>query len=169
MAVAVRSKEPHSMEDSGPFSERLGGHFNGSWGVDREFLEFICGPRLGAGMSREVFRYRIDPKYVIKIELEEFTFQNVAEMETWDNVKFSPLAKWFAPIKAISGCGRFMLQQYAEPLASIALPAEMPAFFTDFKPGNYGRIGKQVVAVDYGRNLLSQTGLTKRMRKADWS
>lgn len=62
-----------------------------------------------------------------------------------------------------------MLQQYAEPLAAIALPAEVPSFFTDLKASNWGRIGKQPVALDYGRTLLMTKGLSSRMRKADWT
>lgn len=161
--------EPESFDDSGPFSQNLADHFDGYTGVSRELLEFLCGRRLGFGMSREVFIWRPDPKYVLKIELRGHTFQNVAEVEAWQTVEHCPdHAKWFAPIKAISACGRFMLQRRAEPVSAIALPAEMPAYFTDFKQDNFGRIGKQFVAVDYGRNLLSTVGLTKRMKRAEW-
>jgi hypothetical protein len=159
-----------SLVASGPFSALLADHFDGYTGVSRELLEFLCGERLGYGMSREVFVWRLDPRYVLKIELTQHTFQNVSEVETWQTVEHCPEhAKWFAPVKAISGCGRFMLQRRAEPVASIALPAEVPAYFTDLKPTNFGCIGKNFVAVDYGRTLLQTVGLTKRMKKADWS
>lgn len=138
-------------------------------GMNRELLEFLCGDRLGSGMSREVYRFAVAPQYVLKIETIEHRFQNVEEFRTWQAVEHTAHAKWFAPCHAISGCGRFLLQHYAEPLAACALPAEVPAFFTDLKPSNWGRIGKQPVALDYGRTLLMGRGLTSRMQRADWT
>lgn len=149
------------------FSNALGPSFES--GLQRELLEFLCGQRLGAGMSREVFRFNLDDRYVIKFEPIEHRFQNVEEYTVWQTVEHTAYAKWFAPCKAISGCGRIMLQQYAEPIAAAALPAEVPSFFTDLKSSNWGRIGKQPVALDYGRTLLMTKGLSSRMRKADWS
>ena len=154
-------------DDLGKFSAALSGAFDG--GVSFETLEWLCGDRLGHGMSREVFRYALDERYVIKFELVEHRFQNAAEADVWDAVKHTEFARWFAPVYSISGCGRVMLQRYAAPLAAIALPAEVPRWFTDLKPSNWGRIGKQPVCVDYGRTLLVTHGLSRRMRRADWT
>lgn len=159
--------EGRTVRDKPWFSEALGPSFES--GLQRELLEFLCGQWLGAGMSREVFRFALDDRYVIKFEPIGHHFQNVEEMTTWQTVEHTRFAKWFAPCKAISECGRIMLQQYAEPLAAVALPAEVPAFFTDLKPGNWGRIGKQPVALDYGRTLLMSRGLSNAMRKAQWT
>lgn len=161
--------DPESLEECGPFSNLLSEHFDGYTGVGRELLEFVCGRRLGFGMSRETFVFRLDPRYVIKVELRQHTFQNVAEAEAWQAVEFTEQAKWFAPVKGISGCGRFLLMKRADEISSMALPAQMPVFFTDFKKENFGVIGKNVVAVDYGRNLLSSVGISKRMKLADWT
>lgn len=149
------------------FSNALGPSFES--GLQRELLEFLCGDRLGAGMSREVFRYALDDRYVLKFEPIEHRFQNVEEFTVWQTVEHTRFAKWFAPCKAISGCGRIMLQEYAEPIAAIALPAEVPSFFTDLKPGNWGVIKGQPVATDYGRTLLMSRGLSNKMKKADWT
>lgn len=148
-------------------SAELSRRFDG--GTARELIEYLCGQRLGHGMSREVFRYALDDRYVIKFELIEHRFQNISEYEAWQTVEHTKFAKWFAPCHSISGCGRIMLQRYAEPIAAIRLPAEVPAFFTDLKPGNWGVINGHPVALDYGRTLLTTKGLTSRMRKADWS
>jgi hypothetical protein len=149
------------------FSNALGPAFES--GLSRELLEFICGDRLGAGMSREVFRFALDDRFVIKFEPIEHRFQNVEESVAWQTVEHTKFAKWFAPVKAISGCGRVMLQRYAEPIAASRLPLEVPAFFTDMKPSNWGMLKGQPVAVDYGRTMLATRGLTSRMRKADWT
>lgn len=106
------------------------------------------------------------PKYVIPAKRAALPVEDVIELP---GVEHTQHARWFAPCKAISGCGRIMLQAYAEPLAAIALPAEVPAFFTDLKPSNWGRIGNQPVACDYGRTMLMSRGLTKAMKKADWT
>jgi len=149
------------------FSDALGPSFKS--GLQRELLEFLCGQRLGHGMSREVFRFTPHPGYVIKFESIEHRFQNVEEYRTWQEVEHTPHAKWFAPCHSISGCGRIMLQHYAEPIAASRLPAEVPAFFTDLKASNWGHINGQPVALDYGRTRLMVTGMTKRLRKADWT
>lgn len=149
------------------FSEALGPSFDG--GFSRELLEFVCGDRIGAGMSREVFRFALDEAFVIKFEPIEHRFQNIEEITVWQTVQFTEFAKWFAPVKAISGCGRIMLQRYAEPIAACNLPPRVPSFFTDMKPSNWGTIGKQPVALDYGRTLLATKGLTGRMSKANWT
>ena len=59
--------------------------------------------------------------------------------------------------------------KYCEPIAAIALPAEVPAFFTDLKPGNWGIYNKHPVALDYGKHMMLERGMTSRMRKADWT
>lgn len=159
--------EGRTVRDKPWFSSALGPAFEG--GLSRELLEFVCGDRLGAGMSREVFRFNLDPKFVIKFEPMEHRFQNIEEMTAWQTVEYTEYAKWFAPCRFISGCGRVMLQEYAEPLAACNLPDKVPAFFTDLKPGNWGMLNKHPVALDYGRTLLMTVGLTKRLRKANWT
>ena len=130
--------------------------------VEADFVNMFCGEQLGSGVSRDTFRARLDPTCVIKIEKEN-CFQNVIEHETWDRIKYTELAKWFAPVVAISPCGRVLMQKYAKDL--IVPPERLPAFFTDFSRENYGLIGKQVVARDYGFHLMLEKGMTNRMRK----
>lgn len=151
------------------FSGALGECFDGHSGFSRELLEFVCGDRLGAGMSREVFRFALDERYVIKFEPITHRFQNAAEADIWDSVKHTELKRWFAPVHAISGCGRIMLQEYAMPLAVAQYPERIPAFFTDTKASNWGLIGRQPVCVDYGRTLIVSHGLRGQMKRADFS
>ena len=149
------------------YSQELEDRFAG--GTSRELLDFVCGDRLGHGMTREVYRYKPDERLVIKVELLEGHFQNVTEWQAWQAVQFTELAKWFAPCESISSCGRFLLMRYAEPIAAIALPAEVPAFFTDLKANNWGVYKKHPVALDYGKHLMLERGMTSRFRKADWT
>lgn len=151
------------------FSQKLIDTFQTESGIPYELLALLCDQRLGHGMTREVFRFYPDPTKVIKFELESGHFQNVLEYQLWDHVQHTKFAKWFAPCRYISHCGRILIQDYAEPLAAIALPAEVPAFFTDLKPSNWGAIKGQPVAVDYGKHLMLERGMNGRMRKADWS
>jgi hypothetical protein len=51
----------------------------------------------------------------------------------------------------------------------MALPAEVPTFFTDLKLANWGSYKNHPVAVDYGKHLLLERGQSGRMRKADWT
>lgn len=148
------------------YSQELADRFPG--GTNRELLDFLCGDRLGEGMTREVFRYRPCEDLVLKVEVFPDHFQNIAEWHTWKAVEETKLAKWFAPCHAISECGRFLLMRYAEPLAAIKLPAEVPAFFADLKPANWGSYKGHPVALDYGKHMMLEKGMTTRMRKANW-
>src|SRR5690606_17006800 len=109
-----------TLEESGPFSEFLRERFQDPHhtGISSEFLEFICGARLGDGMWREAFFSSPDPSYVIKCEMVSHTFKNSTEMALWTQASDDPeLNKWLAPVKAISGCGRFMLMKRTAPVA----------------------------------------------------
>ncbi len=149
------------------YSTELGERF--SSGTQRELLDLVCGDRLGHGMTREVYRYRPCEDLVIKVELDTQHFQNVSEWQAWDAIRHTKLAKWFAPCHLLSECGRFLIMRYCQPIAAIKLPAEVPAFFTDLKPSNWGVYDNHPVALDYGKHLLLERGMTSRMRKADWS
>lgn len=155
--------------DSPFFSDFLLDKFKTFSGIPYELLALLCEQKLGAGMTREVFRLATDLDKVIKFECDSGHFQNVLEYQVWDSVKDTKLAKWFAPCHHISHCGRILIQSYAEPIAAINLPAEVPAFFTDLKVGNWGVYNKQPVALDYGKHLMLERGMTGRMRKADWA
>jgi len=151
----------------GKYSNDMLKKFDGSW--PRELLGLVCGDYLGGGMTREVYRFAPDEDFVIKFEPNEGHFQNVAEWQLWERIAETKFAKWFAPCHRISHCGRILIARYAEPLAAINLPAEVPAFFTDLKPGNWGSYKKHPVALDYGKHLMLERGMTGRMRKADWT
>lgn len=154
------------------YSDEILDKFAGSW--SRELLGLVCGDRLGEGMTREVFRFGVEtydepePR-VIKFEMNEGHFQNVAEWQVWEAVKETKFAKWFAPCHRISHCGRILVASYCEPLAAIRLPAEVPAFFTDLKHGNWGWYKGNPVALDYGKHLMLGRGMTSRMQKAQWT
>lgn len=151
------------------FSQTIVDKFQSESGLPYELLALLCEERLGHGMTREVFKLYTDNTKVIKFELESGHFQNVLEYQVWQSVQFTKLAKWFAPCHYISHCGRIMIQSYAEPIAAIRLPAKVPAFFTDLKPANWGMIKNHPVAVDYGKHLMLERGMSNRMRKADWT
>ena len=78
------------------YSDELAERF--SSGTQRELLDFVCGDRIGHGMTREVYRYRPCETLAIKVEvLGGDHFQNITEWRTWQAVQHTKLAKWFAP------------------------------------------------------------------------
>jgi hypothetical protein len=134
-----------------------------------ELFGLVAGDIIGSGAFRHVFDYSPDPKLVIKFELDAGSFHNVQEWTVWDRVKNAPdLAKWFAPCRFISPCGSILLQEYAKDLLDTELPEEVPAYFTDVRKENWGKIGKKIVCRDYGSHLLYEKGMTKSMRKVKW-
>lgn len=138
--------------------------------VGRDFFNFVCGDFLGAGIHRAVFIYNPDPKLVIKFELTDAAFANVLEAHNWESVKYSPNAKWFAPVHDISAAGKILLQRRCQrPKDYEEYPDKVPVFMTDLKYKNWGKIGKRVVCMDYAGALLNQYGaFSKVMKKAEW-
>jgi hypothetical protein len=132
----------------------------------------LCGDMLGEGATRVVFEYEPDRNLVIKFETGISTaYQNVAEHLTWQAVKETPWARWFAPVVKISPCGNVLLMHRTTPiLRRDQLPRRLPSFFADVKSENFGRLlDGPVVAHDYGHVGLLVAGLaTTRLVKAAW-
>lgn len=137
--------------------------------MHKEAFFLLCNRELGNGMSRQVFDSLVLPNSVIKIEARSRHFQNVIEYETWERVKDSPMARWFAPVESISSSGSVLIMAKTEPLRMEELPTKMPRFLCDFKRSNYGLYQGRVVCHDYGTNLLMEYGLTKAQWVANWS
>lgn len=138
--------------------------------VRLDMFNFLCGELIGFGISRWVFEYSLDPKnYVVKIDMSDKN-ANVIEWTAWDSVKHNKdVAKWFAPCKYLSCCGRILVQKRANKKDIKSYPKEIPAFLWDVKYDNYGFIGNQLVCVDYAIHGLIENGMnSKRMKKANW-
>ena len=127
-----------------------------------EFVHFMTGKFIGGGMSRQVFEHPTDHTKVIKLEDSQKHFQNVLEWELWNEVKDTPeISRWLAPCHAISYSGTFLIMSRAEDLAQGEKPL-LPAFLTDHKIENFGRIKGKIVCRDYGMTLKN---ISTRMRK----
>ena len=148
------------------------------WGqtVRHDFMGMFLGPLLGQGSARAVYGLQRDPGAVVKVERAAHSFQNVMEFETWRVVKDTRWAKWFAPIRVISACGSVLIQDRTMPLRvgrdGFEFPEELPEFFTDLKPANFGRIGRQLVCHDYAVSHLLDRGFNRvrmrKIKKSDW-
>lgn len=136
--------------------------------LSRDLFGLICGELLNFGISRRVYVYSPNSDFVIKFEDKAGWFQNVIEWETWEEVKETKYKKWFAPCRMISPCGTALVMARTTPLAHDVYPKKLPVFFNDFKYDNYGMFEKQLVCHDYGLSRLMTTGLTTRLRNAEW-
>jgi hypothetical protein len=116
----------------------------------KEFKSLICGDKLGEGMSREVFVYRPDHRFVIKFENGARMFQNLVEWEAWSFLKGTKRARWFAPCHDISSAGSILIQERARPLIAKENLLKVPKFLTDIKRDNFGVIDGKIVCFDYG-------------------
>ena len=140
--------------------------------IKLEIIKHFLGDYLGSGTARDVFSFNVD--LVVKIEQKSFSFQNVNEYNITEYLKGTEWGKWIAPIHSISSCGIMVLQTKAIPLKSLdQLPDKIPNFFTDLKLSNYGYIGKQFVAIDYGLTNLEYIGLNSvklvKVNKKKWN
>lgn len=134
-----------------------------------DLLLLLCEQKLGEGVGRQAFVYRLDDSMVIKYA-HGSGFQNVIEYEIWQLVKDDKqLAKWFAPVVMISGLGNWLLQKRTHPVTAAELPKRVPTIFTDLKADNWGRLDGRFVCHDYGSVLCRMIGSqTHRLRRADW-
>jgi len=119
--------------------------------VQMELNDLFVGDLIGAGTYREVYAHALDPSLVVKVELRPRGFSNVAEWEVWQESEGYPdIRRWLAPCVAISFSGSVLVQRRTQPITR--LPKELPDFLCDIKRSNFGRIGRQVVAHDYGNH-----------------
>ena len=78
--------------------------------------------------------------------------------ETWGDLADTEHAKWLAPCRYISECGIVLIQDRVTPMRPNRKRRKLPQWLTDLTTDNYGVIGDQVVACDYGLNLLINHG-----------
>lgn len=155
------------MNDDWRRTDDVGDHFQTP--LSRELFHLVCGTYLGGGRGRDVYVYRLDARFVLKIENAAGSFQNVIEWETWDYAKEDHEArKWLAPCHEISQCGRILIQERADTnLAESAFPQKVPVWITDLKRANWGRIGKRLVCIDYGK-MGCLLDFNRKLKRAEW-
>ena len=136
---------------------------------ETEFFKLICGEIIGEGAYRQVYECRLNKDWVVKVEDEDDdgNFCNVNEWKTWTTKKHElAVAGWLAPCHQISHGGRFLIQSRTRPVAKKDLPVKIPAFLTDVKAENFGRLDDRVVCHDYG---FISTYMKTRLIKAHWN
>lgn len=143
---------------------------NATW---RQSFDLLCADLIGRGMSRNVFSSKLLPDCVVKVEEDAGRFQNIIEWETWQRVKDTDHAKWFAACRWISPNGTILIMERTRPPAPREFLDKMPVFLCDFKRTNYGMasLGKgreRLVCHDYGTHLMFENGMSNRLKKADW-
>ena len=126
--------------------------------VQHEFNDLILGNLIGSGSYRDVYEYKPNSKFVVKVEMSTARqFENVAEWAVWHEIKDTMWAKYFAPCVSISHSGSVLIQERTEPIKR--MPKQLPNFMADLKRKNFGRIGNRIVAHDYGHHLLYLRGM----------
>lgn len=132
-----------------------------------EALALLQGDPVAFGSTREVYLCKINPAWVVKVE-DPAQFQNAIEWLTWQQIRTTPHARWFAPCLHISPGGRVLIQARTTPAEHGRYPREVPAFFDDTKRSNFGLLDGRIVCHDYGVTHLVKRGLTSRLVAAKW-
>lgn len=132
-------------------------------------FNMLCGNKIGGGIHRDVFKCKLRPELVVKVETETNYrfFANVNEMNFWnDNQYYSKVAQWLAPCEFLSPDGRILLQKRCDPVPmNYKLPKQLPGFLTDIKRENFGVLNGKLVCVDYA-SIISNP--TIKLRNVDW-
>lgn len=136
--------------------------------VFEDCFNLLCGEKIGSGQYRDVFKCKIRPDLVVKVEHQAFRgFANILEQRFWDdNQYYNDVSKWLAPCEYLSPDGRILLQAKCDPIRlDDKLPEKVPAFLTDIKRENFGLLEGKIVCVDYAITIPNPS---VRMVKADF-
>lgn len=134
--------------------------------IQRELAYMFCGDLVGRGQFRNVHSCKVDDSLVVKLENGYASFYNTHEWMIWNEVKDTPMAKWFAPCEYISANGSVLVMKKTRPADKF--PTRIPAFFDDLKRENWGLFEGRLVCHDYGHNNLIRYGITAGLKKAEW-
>ena len=133
-----------------------------------EYKNILLGAKIGSGCYRDVYNCRLRDDLVVKIEREDKEFHNIKEWTIWSELEYADeYNKWLAPCLEISKNGKILIQKKVEFGRQKEYPKEIPSFFTDVKPDNFGFIGNQLVCCDYGSTIFTRF-FNKKLIKADW-
>src|SRR5574344_886466 len=112
-------------------------------------MTLLCDTCLGSGISRTTYMYAMDKSKIVKVEKIGY-FQNIQEMETWNQVKNYPeYRKWFAECFYMSLSGRVLIQEYCKQINK--LPDRIPEILADCSIYNWGEtLDGRIVICDYG-------------------
>lgn len=128
--------------------------FKGTMPID--LFHMVAGDRIGQGIAREVYVFKLDDEKVIKFELGTYDFQNVMEWTTWTEAP-QAARRWLAPCIDISPNGKILIQQRVTPWLG-PIPAKHPKWLDDIHKANWGTFEGRPVMVDYGRSDLIRRG-----------
>jgi hypothetical protein len=111
-----------------------------------------CGEKIGRGAWRDVYIYKPDPSYVVKVPHEK-RGRDIAEAELRNKQEY----RWCVELNKmglghhIAQCrpdGRNLIMQRAKPIPETQA-VKVPLLFGDIHRGNFGTIDGSVVCVDY--------------------
>lgn len=145
---------------------RLDEWSNGS-GVTRDLLDAFLGPFIGSGCSRQVFEHRFRKDFVVKVETNSKSFDNIREYDIWHEVD-KEVRRWLAPIEWISPCGIVMIQHRTQRPDIKVMPKRIPNWLYDTKLGNWGWYKGRIVCHDYANHCALRRGAKNVLKKADW-
>src|SRR5687767_12597003 len=81
------------------------------------FKKKFCGKKIGGGTYRDVYIFKQNDDYVVKIErnIKNKQFSNVNEWSNWEwHKSWTKFSKWLAPCEWISEDGRILIQRRVE-------------------------------------------------------
>lgn len=140
--------------------------------LTKSFEKKYCGDFIGSGIYRDVYIFKHDDRFVVKLERDIYknglSFQNVGEWRNWcEHLHYDAVAKFLAPCLTINRSGQILIQRRAtRPIDgdNRKPPKLIPNLLTDTKIFNFGWIGDDFVSVDY--SFMIRTDL--KMKKAKY-
>lgn len=135
-------------------------------------MRAICGERIGGGVYRDVYIYKPNPNFVVKVERDMSTgqFANATEWRHWCDLKdWTALSKYLAPCEIINATGQILIQRRIIHKRRKDYPSHVLSVFTDLKLKNFGWLDDQFVCCDYSSLILANAvDSKKKYRYAKW-
>lgn len=152
--------------------ELLKSAFNNNHNNVSVLIRKICGELIGTGAYRDVYIFKGDDDYVVKVErdMSNGNFANICEWRNYINNKdWNFLGKYLAECTHINQTGEILIQERVYHKDKTLYPKKIPKYFTDLKTTNFGWTKKgKFVSCDYSFFVMLTNSKGGLLKNAKW-
>jgi hypothetical protein len=137
--------------------------------LTKKFEKKYCGDFLGKGIHRDVYTFKQDDRFVVKLERDfsknSLVFSNIGEWRNWcEHLYYTKVSSFLAPCLTINNSGQILIQRRVTREIDgdkRTPPKYLPNLLTDTKLFNFGWIDDKFVCVDYSTMIRTDLKMKK--------